>query len=414
MIEDALKSLRNIHRLIITVSFITLVFSMSIDAPKDIEKQRDLISELLLIDFLEYLEFVDQNVNQFESEQLTILSTQINDSLALDDYMIFNLEDIGNAFSQTVHVGRVLAEDIVTSNISDATLNQLDALNGISLDADVQVILPKTDELIEEVRSFLVYNGELGQRVDNVLLSIIDYTWIAESFLPDSTVLVNLYFELPETIRTMGAPVFNADFDAKIVEIPGTSFRSWILAKDRKELFDLRNDELVWLPKLDISSPGYKEQKLGLLEKELTDRITKSAPEQQKVSLLGTSIPGVLFVYASPLILLGLIYYLLNHSYHIRSLVPGNEDEIRNFSWSPMTQRKIWKFDLISSVFVLPMLAMVVLYIQLSQFGPISIIPSLVLWLCFTGVLLLGRSIYRNIALIRNELVVNLTPAKPS
>lgn len=54
MIEDALKSTRNLHRLIIGVSLAVLVFSLSVYLPDEKIRQKSAIDALLDIDFLAY------------------------------------------------------------------------------------------------------------------------------------------------------------------------------------------------------------------------------------------------------------------------------------------------------------------------------------------------------------------------
>ena len=64
MIEDALKNIRNIHRIILTISFITIVFSVSISAPQDKKQQLALLNKLIEFDFSEYDKFVEKKVDE--------------------------------------------------------------------------------------------------------------------------------------------------------------------------------------------------------------------------------------------------------------------------------------------------------------------------------------------------------------
>ncbi len=401
MIEDSLKSIRNIYRLLITVSFITLVFSLSISPPKDKKNQRDLINELIGFDFLEYELFVEGHVKKFSSSKLNALSTSLGKKLKNDELLIFNLHHIHEAFSQDTHLGKILVSDLVLTNIGNTSLNQLDALNGLSLDRDVQVLVPEIDGIAKEIVYFLKDNNRAGLRVDNVNLSIGDYTFTAESFLPEEDMYLSLYFELPANIRTGGSPVFNADFPAEVVSLPGTSFTKWLLEKTKeKNIVEQRGNKLVWLPSLENIPNGFREQKLGLLAKDLTDEINKSSPEEQKVSLFGTNIPGILFVYTSPLILLALMYYFMNHSFHLLSLTKNHMDEINRFAWSPLSLKKFWYVDLLGSSLFLPLISMSVLYFQLVQFRPLSVCPTIILLVCAVGVMVMAIVVFNKVKII--------------
>jgi len=59
MIEDALKSTRTLHRLIMTVSLVTIVFALSINLPEDKAAQKQIIDDLVAIDFTDYNAFVE-------------------------------------------------------------------------------------------------------------------------------------------------------------------------------------------------------------------------------------------------------------------------------------------------------------------------------------------------------------------
>ena len=102
MLEDALKNTRNIHRLILTISFVTIVFSLSIDHPRDKEEQLEALSKLGAVPFIDYKDFAEKAVNDFEESTLQILVDQINTRLKQENYTLFNTHHIGEAFSKNV------------------------------------------------------------------------------------------------------------------------------------------------------------------------------------------------------------------------------------------------------------------------------------------------------------------------
>ncbi|MDZ7710865.1 MAG: hypothetical protein U5K36_13015 [Roseovarius sp.] len=80
------------------------------------------------------------------------MSSPASDAEVVNDFELID------RFRQPVHVGRVLVEELVLSNMSAATLNQLDALNGLDLERDVQVVLPRADIANEIGQFFRIQN----------------------------------------------------------------------------------------------------------------------------------------------------------------------------------------------------------------------------------------------------------------
>jgi len=404
MIEDSLKNIRNIYRLILTVSFITIVFSLSISSPQDKKAQLEILNELNEFKFSKYDSFVRRKIDEFSSKTLLDLSKELRKNIKNEHLLIFNVDHVHEVFAKNIHEGKLLVGELIVSNVSNATLNQFDALNGLSLDKDVQVLVPEIAGISKVISSFLEENNRPGLRVDNINLGIGNFNFVGESFLPDETVMVSLYFELPATIRTGGAPVFNSDFPATIISLPDTSFTKWIVDRAKsRNIVGVDSGMLKWVPSLDDLPGGFREQKIGLLIKQLGEDIKKFSPEEQKVSLLGANIPGILFVYASPIILIGLIYFLLNNSFHLLSLSRVEENVIffEQFSWAPLSLNSNWSYDLVISIVVLPSVSLIMLYSQLTQFGPVS---YYFVTLLSGGVLafsILGAVICKNILAIR-------------
>ena len=111
MIEDALKSIRNVHRLILTVSLITLVFSFSISPPKDKKTQMELIKKLIEFNYQEYDGFVDQTIDELFLPKLRELSKRLEEKLKIEALQIFNLHHIYEEFSKNSHVGKILTRE---------------------------------------------------------------------------------------------------------------------------------------------------------------------------------------------------------------------------------------------------------------------------------------------------------------
>jgi len=391
-----------------TISFITLVFSLSLNSPPDKKKQLELIENIISYDFSKYEAFVERIVEHESKKYLPVISQAMQEKLDAEKLLIFGLHHIYKAFSKPAHIGKILTKDLVLVKPSDSTINQFEALNGLDLTQNVQFVIPQSPEISEEIIFFLSgIKDQAGRRVDNVSIAVSENSFVAQSFLPNTDTSISLYFEVPENIRTGGSPVFNADFPAKIVSIPDSSFIAWLTERDHStDIFTIDNKELIWLPELDILPNGFKEQKLGLLAKELAQEIKQASPEHKNISILGASIPGILFIYAAPSLLLAFFYYLKNHSSHLINLVrdPENTEYFEQFSWMPLSMNKYWGLDFFLSNCIFPIASLITLSVQLNQFGSqsfwsvtvLSVSCLLCIWLYFLT--------YNNIITIRSYI----------
>ena len=182
MIEDALKTVRNLHRLILTVSFITLIFSLSLNLPSEKQQQLAHIERLVAFKFDKYEAFVNNKIDEHMSAQYQALADSIVSSLEQGEHLMFNLNNISAAFRRSPHVGKLLTNELILSNPTNATLNSFTALNGLSLSKNVQVLLPDLHEITPVLKDFLRKNAyPAGRRVENVILSIGDVNLTAES-----------------------------------------------------------------------------------------------------------------------------------------------------------------------------------------------------------------------------------------
>ena len=419
MIEDALKSTRTLHRLIMTVSLVTLVFASSLYLPSEKVTQREAIDALLNVDFLAYDQFVADQVEVFKQENLLPIGTSLNEEIDAGGYLVFNLHHLGEAFFEPLHVGKLLTDEVALAEISNTTLAALDALNGLDLASDVQVLVPRTDKLIPEIRTFLRENHEAGKRIDTIRVGIDDVPLVAESFLPGTETTAGLYFELVDAVRIGGVPVFSANFTADIATLPGTSFIQWLKDNsDMKDIISIQDNQVIFAPNLGSAPSGFREEKLGLLHQNLTEDIASSGPEKQSATILGTKVPGLLIVIASPLTLLVLSYYFTNHTGHLVHLVGTDNHAFKNFAWMPLAIRtqipplslqKLtygyrisgWILETIASAIILPVLSLGVLYWKLSQFGNVTVLSIFVISAASAGIGWLGILSVRNIGMVR-------------
>ena len=412
MVEDALKLTRTLHRLIIAVSGITLVFAFSISLPEEKVRQRAEIDALLSADFTAYREFVDAQVAKAVAERLTPVAEEVERILAESDAMVINDFELVDRFRQPVHVGQVLIEDLVLADIGAATLNQMDALNGLDLDRDVQVVLPRAD-IATEIALF--FESEPGnRRVSGIGIGLDAPDWTAQSFLAetdDAIAVIN--FELPATINPGATPIFQALFECDVIELKNTSFLAWLKTHpEMGPLVAIDNGQIHFGAGLADLPSGARETSLGDIATELSKDIAQLGPDQQTATFLGTSVPGRLVLIAAPILLIALQYYFANHTRHLVRLAPHNTEAFRQFAWLPLSlergMSRNWGTEAGATVIAAPLFALGIMLYRLSVYGSIPLMATLLSVAAGFATLLLGMISLRNIEEIRELMQSDL------
>ena len=426
MIEDALKSTRTLHRLIMGVALATLVFALSIDLPRDKADLKDMVDRLLKVDLTGYAEFAEAEAAREGEAVLTPLGEDMTARLEAAGLPIFQLHHLGEAMAVPQHVGRVMAEDLVWSNMEAATLVDLHAITAaLELDRDVQILVPKIDALIDGtahsdgIIDFLLNNPEAGRQVAEVIAGPDVIDMVGETFLPEGEVVGALQFELRRSAQQEAAPVFFGNYVMDTRAIPGTSFLDWLAMQEvGEDLVSTENGALVFLPGLVEPPAGFEVTPLGELSSKLGEELAASSPSRAAATILGTEVPGALVVYAAPLILVFLSYYLMHHLAHLGRLVAGAKEDYRQFSWLPLSLewQKSWDtrrgrltiaggwLELLASGMLLPLVALLMLYLQLAQFGPVGWRQGTVLAAAAFGISATGARSLLLLAEIRDVL----------
>jgi len=348
---------------------------------------------------------------------LVPLAEAFEQELESKGHLTFGLGTLAGEFGKPIHIGRLLFEELLLTEVSNASIVQLNALNGISLGSKVQILVPRMDGLLAEIDAFLSDNPQAGRRVDTVRITIGDFDFTAESFLPGSETTVGIYFELLDAVRTGGAPAFSANFIADIIEVDDTSFLTWLRDQGIDErLISFEGNEVVFARELQSAPKGFLEEKLGVLSLRLSDEISKSSPASQTVSILGTNVPGALAIFASPIILFALSYYFGAHTGHLTRIVEKDRDSFEAFSWLPISLKAEWTFayaegkaiiipfgvvECFSSAMLLPIASMGLLYYRLQAFGSLSTLQVGCLIGAAIGVLIFGLLALRNVMAVR-------------
>ncbi|MEM9604038.1 MAG: hypothetical protein AAGA11_14320 [Pseudomonadota bacterium] len=420
MIEDALKSTRTLHRLIMTVSLVTIVFALSVERPADTARQQALVNGLIGLDLSPYDAFVAEKVESAREAVLQPIADQIAKHFDEQAHLVFGLDTLAAAFAEPIHVGKVLVADTVLSEVDNASVISLNALNGLSLTANAQVLVPRVDGLLDEIDAFIRDNPGAGRRVAGIDLALTDFSFVAESFLPGESVTVGLHFELLDAVRVGGVPVFSASFEADIIELENSDFVTWV----RSQSFDdtvvtVRGDELVFAPTLADDGGVLRTDKLGVLSQRLADNLAASSPTARSVSILGTTIPGSLAIFASPLILLSLCSYFCAHTRHLTRIVDQEPALFTTFAWLPLslrgrlelpwTRQRILvfaagAFESLVSAGALPALALGLLFLRLNAFGNLSALNITVLLGAGLGVTCASLLTFGNVSVLHSAL----------
>ena len=415
MIEDALKSTRNLNRLILVVSLVTLIFALSLKIEETKRIQKAAVDALLEVDFLAYETWLSAKLQPAIDKALGQDRALVE--AALKDVMVFRLDEILRVLSEPVHVGKLLTEELVLTSLSDATLEQLDDLNGLSLAKDVQIAVPELEPLLPELLSFFGTHETAGRRIEDANVTTNSFNFTATSFVPLERLTAVLYFELVDSVRVVGSPVFQGRFDATVHDVPGTSFLSWLAEADLGSVVEIAEGRVIFAPLLSDTPYGFRHEKLETLSQRLAQDIASAGPEGRTATILGTQVPGLLVVLAAPLTLMALTYYFVSHTIHVSRLAKRHADEIRGFAWLPITMMD-WRIpglaqpipgrrvELLASAALLPLAALWALYVKLRAFGNVSAPTSLLILVASLWIASFWWVAQRRVDRIRELLVI--------
>lgn len=149
-------------------------------------------------------------------------------------------------------------------------------------------------------------------------------------------------------------------------------------------------NDIRFLPDVAPLPKGFTEEPLGTLSLRLADEIRAAGPEQHTLAILGTEVPGRLLVLAAPLVLMALLYYFKGHLSHLTRMSEHHATDMVGFSWLPINASS-WQLpgtqlnwsgylaEIVATLAILPVGALLVMYFRLRDFGTVSIGTSLVI-----------------------------------
>jgi hypothetical protein len=217
MIKDALNVTRNLHRLIITASLITLVFSLSLQSPDRIRRQEDVLRHFFQTDFTLYDRQTQGLVDKDAELWLKPAAEEFRIGLETTNYLVFGLNEIVEALKKPILMGQFKVAETKLNTPSDLTLKQLESFNDIfPLSGDLRVAVPRTTNLLARLQSFLAEKAKTGMRVQSLELKTSDNYALTEAPPAGETIKLLLSFELMPS-GGPPSPWFQEVFDAEVL-----------------------------------------------------------------------------------------------------------------------------------------------------------------------------------------------------
>ena len=410
MLEDALKSARLLHRLTIAVSVVTLVFSLSLVSLEDKIAQRNAIRRLVNVDFVSYIAFASERQGNFlrmgrradVAEFLRVSNAEFLRMFELDDLIAHSR--VSDYLASPRRVDNVFAINEANMNdIANATLRDFEsAFSRHCLSCDISVWMVDIQEFRDEIALLFDYAGafvgepRIAMDVDVLSESPTnaDMVSVAEIQLmsagPDGPLLASM----------------TAVFEMYPTTIPNSSFEDWIAGSSVGRVVTIVDGRAVLadaevFDKMPVSYWGIT---LGDLYRTLNADITSAGPAGQVVTILGTRVPGLLVVLASPIALFILSYYFACHTLHLARVAGQNSDAVKYFAWMPLALRSgiTWTSEVVVSAIAFPGASLGVLWNRLSQYGEVEPWPGLtVLCVAVVGIVVFGLVSLFNIKSIR-------------
>ncbi len=404
--KESLDVVRTLHRLIISVSLVCIVFSLALDIPKELRDRHRTIKAFVNYNFTQYDLMMEEKLRDYAHARLHAISEEVWSGLAESNPGVIGLREIDAAFESPILLGALRVHETTLATPAEMTWSSLDGLaRSFRLHDDVRVAVPSPASLMPLLIEYLGSEAKLGMRVQNVRIETVEYySSLPTERLPrdNSMITLLLSFELI-SVGQAPSPVFSGAFDAHVETIEGTSFTDWLLGQDNHaRIAKIDKDVLAWLPDFAQDAQQYAGRRLGEVLASLEEQIERGSPEKQSVSLLGTEVPGGLLIYAAPSVLLVLAYYLLCHLRHVNRHAYAHASVCRGYAWLPLSLKSgQWLWEACASTALLPLISLIIMLTQILRFGSIRLATILIV-LIAAGILgVLAVRIVREIKDIR-------------
>ena len=340
MIQDALKTTRTAHRLILAISLWTILFSLTLTSPSTRVAARDALSRFFRADFVSYDAFVRERQDFYAEDKRLSLARWRGDILAVTQAPITGLDEIvaqveaALEFSEFRVEGSALEEPQLTTF---AMLRSAEMLEDIHRDiVAVEIATPPALDSFTAVWNCVrsgrtigaMWLEDLGGRNWKELDSL--RLWIGPGSTPTSAqTACRDSIEVPVTQKTL----------------TGTSFNSWIESVPRM-------DGITSL----VVTRAQRARPLQEAYEELAAEVGAVGRRSLQVTFWDVQIPLLAIAVASPLVLVVLSYVLAMHTLHLRREAAEHVDDVSRFAWLPLALRSngSWFLATAASVAIVP------------------------------------------------------------
>lgn len=413
MIEDSLRTTRNLHRLIVSVSAASLVFAMSLSVSEIRYEQWLDLKSLHSLSFKAYGEFAQKALATYSQVKLQPLVKQT--ILGLDKNL-FREEEISKIASaiEAPLVNKVMSVEggFAGEWPEEPTLTQCFQIANRPPGAlaDISVLVPRVEGLSGRIND-LFRNAGLGQQdlIETVSLGPRDGGFVFQEVRPGESCDFSIYF----SVARNGAASENLSLQlteelADFFSISNTSFISWLEREEgARRLFRIEGGNLDWLPGLKDLPQNTRAEKVVTLIDQYSQELEREGPKQKSIAVLGIEVPGKPFTYSGPLVLLALMYYFLNHLTHLNALAGGGNELFRQFAWMPLALGKGWWWEAFGTCVVLPVGSVALMFYKLIQVYSMSVMSGTILTVAGLGVGWLGWCSCKAIKRVRTSIGIH-------
>lgn len=445
MVEDALKSTRNVQRLLLVACSVAIAFLGSLE---DISEERRMLHHLKALQSLgsrTYASEIETLVVGMRTSGVDATVRAFLDGLAsqLRSHgvrSVHGIERITAAISQPAWVGRLEPEELPFADEELTVAEIVAALRPLPTGRDVELVWAKPDDrFIERIAAFL--GGVAGAeshperlRIENVTLvpaypvDLEGHSFLGmvkRPFLPlqsraregrfeeRGTTPLRLSFDV---LGSSGQPArFEGVLTGSLVELPDSS---WMRHMGKKNIFDryiniaissrtmVGRGRAAWvsLRSLWPREPLDRNEPIGALKKKLEARIERAEAANRTIDIIGLSIPGALAVVGIPVVLLSLAVSLLLHLQHLERLVAAHRSTFRCFSWIPFAPGRVWAWECVLVVIAMPFFAHLLLFLKAPAFGRLGLAAFVLAAAGAVAILAIGSQVLRTVRRVRRKL----------
>jgi hypothetical protein len=338
--DEALLTIRNLHRILIGLSAAILLFTIS---PRRTDYYKNALKELKTIRTIDFGKYVEYAEN--------IIDDEFRDLPWLNQKKIFPKGEI----LTTLTPSKVLPCDFGKAQIEKLSSDSLieSWLEFFESDYPIKVFIPNsdTDELKSVLHDIQIYNET------PLLASLYKFEFqVDEDFvLNDDTKSASIWAEYGPSKGSRS--ITNIEVPGRVVYIKNKSFREWLeKQKIYMEICIQIGSSQVFLPSLkNIRSeidPLTRNEAVRHIEEKIIS-------ERKQVEIFGLEVDERLLIVAGPISLLLTLIYLLSHFRNLYSKSPPYKEQLQIFPWIGFFNGILSKFITHTSIVILPGTSMI-------------------------------------------------------